>query len=69
MSKTMQYAMDTAETSVDAILANVKTNKLSMEDAENQILKVNNVALLGIDETNVGDMLYEEMNTNEKNKI
>ena len=61
MSKTMQYAMDTAETSVDAILANVKTNKLSMEDAENQILKVNNVALLGIDETNVGDMLYEEM--------
>jgi len=69
MSKTMQYAMDTAETSVDAILANVKTNKLSMEDAEKKILNVNNVALLGIDETNVGDMLYEEMNTNEKNKI
>jgi len=62
MSKTMQYAMDTAETSVDAILANVKSNKVSMEDAEQQILNVNNVALLGIDENNVGDVIYETLN-------
>ena len=62
MSKTMQYAMDTAETSVDAILTDVKTNKLSMEDAEKKILSVSNVELLGIDENNVGDVTYEALN-------
>jgi len=62
MSKTMQYAMDTAETSVDAILTDVKANKLSMEDAEQKILSVSNVELLGIDENNVGDVIYEEIN-------
>lgn len=62
MSKTMQYAMDTAETQVDSILKSLKGGNIDEVKAEKEILNVENIAMLGIDENTVGDVIYETLN-------
>lgn len=62
MSKTMQYAMDTAETQVDSILKSLKGGNIDEVKAEKEILNVSNIDLLGIDENTVGDVIYETLN-------
>lgn len=62
MSKTMQYAMDTAENKVDSILKSLKGGNIDEVKAEKEILNVENIAMLGIDENTVGDVIYETLN-------
>ena len=62
MSKTMQYAMDTAEIQVDSILKSLKGGNIDEVKAEKEILNVENIAMLGIDENTVGDVIYETLN-------
>lgn len=62
MSKTMQYAMDTAENSVEQILKSLKGGNIDEVKAEKEILNVSNIDLLGIDENTVGDVIYETLN-------
>ena len=62
MSKTMQYAMDTAENSVEQILKSLKGGNIDEVKAEKEILNVENIAMLGIDENTVGDVIYETLN-------
>jgi len=59
MSKTMQYAMDTAEKKVDEIVESIKNGTVNKVEGAKQILNVSNVELLGIDEYNVGEVIYE----------
>ena len=58
----MQYAMDTAETQVDSILKSLKGGNIDEVKAEKEILNVENIAMLGIDENTVGDVIYETLN-------
>jgi len=59
MSKVKQWAEDTAEKAVDKILLQVKQNLITKETAKTDILKVENVAMLGIDSENVEEVIQE----------
>ena len=60
MSKTKQWAEDTATKAVDKIILQVKQNLITKETASADILKVENVAMTGIDENNVDEVIDME---------
>ena len=59
MSKVKQWATDVAEKAVDKIILQVKQNLITKETASADILKVENVAMTGIDENNVDEVIQE----------
>ena len=59
MSKTKQWAEDTAEKAVDKIIAKLKDGQIDLTTASKQTLKVENVNMLGIDENNVEEALTQ----------
>ena len=61
MSKVKQWAEDTAEKSVDKIILQVKQNLITKETAISDILKVDNLQMLGIDSENVEEVIDNEM--------
>ena len=61
MSKTKQWAWDTAEKEVDDILSQLKNNAISKEAAKAKIMNVQNVDLCSIDEHNVDEVIDMEL--------
>ena len=61
MSKVKQYYTDVAEKAVDKIILQVKQNLITKETASADILKVENVAMTGIDENNVDEVIAMEI--------
>ena len=61
MSKTKQWAWDTAEKEVDDILSQLKNNAISKEAAKAKIMNVENVELCSIDEHNVDEVIDMEL--------
>ena len=61
MSKTKQWAWDTAEKEVDDILSQLKNNAISKEAAKAKIMNVQNVDLCSIDEYNVDEVIDMEL--------
>ena len=61
MSKTKQWAWDTAEKEVDDILSQLKNNAISKEAAKAKIMNVQNVELCSIDEHNVDEVIDLEL--------
>ena len=61
MSKTKQWAWDTAEKEVDDILSQLKNNAISKEAAKAKIMNVENVDLCSIDEHNVDEVIDMEL--------
>ena len=60
MSKVKQWATDVAEKAVDKIINQVKQNLITKETASADILKVDNLNLIGIDENNVDEVIDME---------
>ena len=60
MSKVKQYYTDVAEKAVDTIINKVKQNLITKETASADILKVDNLNLIGIDENNVDEVIEME---------
>ena len=60
MSKVKQYYTDVAEKAVDKIILQVKQNLISKESAITDIMKVDNLNLIGIDENNVDEVIDME---------
>ena len=60
MSKVKQWAEDVATKAVDKIILQVKQNLITKETASADILKVENVAMTGIDENNVDEVIAME---------
>ena len=69
MGKVKQMAMDNAEKNVDLVVNNYIKNKIDFKTAKNNVLKVDNVNMTGIDEDNVDEVLFTEKENywNEKN--
>ena len=61
MSKVKQWAEDVATKAVDKIILQVKQNLITKETASADILKVENVAMTGIDENNVDEVIDMEI--------
>ena len=59
MSKTKQWIEDSTETKVDNIIAKLTSGEITRSDARDQIMKVENIAMLGIDENTVVEVIYE----------
>ncbi len=60
MSKVKQYYTDVAEKAVDKIILQVKQNLITKETASTDILKVDNLNLIGIDSENVDEVIAME---------
>tara|TARA_B100000609_G_C16889922_1_gene269176 strand:+ start:39 stop:227 length:189 start_codon:yes stop_codon:yes gene_type:complete len=60
MSKVKQYYTDVAEKAVDTIINKVKQNLITKETAIADIMKVDNLNLIGIDEHNVDEVIDME---------
>jgi hypothetical protein len=65
MSKVKQWAEDTAEKAVDQILKFYKNDTINLNETTEKILAVNNVAMLGIDENNVDEVIMMTVNKTE----
>jgi|TARA_B100000929_G_scaffold102977_1_gene81454 hypothetical protein len=61
MSKVKQWAADVAEKAVDDILTKVKNKIIDLKTAKDDILKIDNLALISIDEDNIDEVLEMEM--------
>ena len=59
MSKTKQWIEESTETKVDNIIAKLTSGEITRSDARNQIMKVDNLELVGIDEHNIDEVIYE----------
>ena len=59
MSKTKQWIEDTTETKVDNIIAKLTSGEITRTDARDQIMDVDNIAMLGIDENTVEEVLTQ----------
>ena len=59
MSKTKQWAENTAEQKVDNIIAKLTSGDITRSDARTQIMKVDNIEMLGIDENTVDEVICE----------
>ena len=60
MSKTMQWAWDTAEEQVDNLISKMIDGQFDWDTCKSKILKVQNVELTGIDENNVDEVMDEQ---------
>ena len=63
MSKVKQWAEDTAEKSVDKIILNYKNNLITKETAISEIMKVDNLQMIGIDSENIEEVIDQEVMT------
>jgi|TARA_B100001245_G_scaffold205743_1_gene167398 hypothetical protein len=61
MSKVKQWATDVAEKAVDDIIAKVKNKIIDLKTAKDDILKIDNLALVSIDEDNIDEVLEMEL--------
>ena len=61
MSKTKQWAWDTAEAKVDSILDSLKKGIYTKEYAKAEIMKVDNLDLLDINEYNIDEVIDMEL--------
>ena len=61
MSKVKQWAADVAEKAVDDILTKVKNKIIDLKTAKDDILKIDNLALVSIDEDNIDEVLEMEL--------
>ena len=61
MSKVKQWAADVAEKAVDDIIAKVKNKIIDLKTAKDDILKIDNLALVSIDEDNIDAVLEMEL--------
>ena len=61
MSKVKQWAYDEAEKAVYKIILQVKQNLITKETAIKDIMNVDNVAMTGIDEHNVDEVIDMEI--------
>ena len=61
MSKVKEWAYDEAEKKVDKIIADFKAGVYNSTVAKNKIIMVDNVEMLGIDENNVEEVIYQEV--------
>ena len=59
MSKTKQWIEESTETKVDNIIAKLTSGEITRSDARDQIMNVDNIAMLGIDENTVDDVIYD----------
>ena len=59
MSKTKQWIEESTETKVDNIIAKLTSSEITRSDARDQIMNVDNIAMLGIDENTVDEVIYE----------
>ena len=60
MGKVKQWAWDEAEKAVDKIILQVKQNLITKESAITDIMKVDNLNLIGIDEHNIDEVIEME---------
>ena len=68
MSKVKNYYWDLAEKESDTIINNYVENKISKDDAIKQLSNVDNIALCGIDEYNVDEVLDDALSGTYVNK-
>ena len=61
MSKVKEWAYEEAEKAVDNIIAKLKDGQIDLTEASSLTMKVNNVNMLGIDENNVDEVIYQEV--------
>ena len=59
MSKTKQWIEESTETKVDNIIAKLTSGEITRSDARTQIMNVDNIAMLGIDDNTVDEVIYE----------
>ena len=59
MSKTKQWIEESTEKKVDNIIAKLTSGEITRSDARDQIMNVDNIAVLGIDEHTVDEVIYE----------
>ena len=59
MSKVKEWAYYEAEKAVDNIIAKLTSGEITRSDARDQIMNVDNIAMLGIDEHTVDEVIYE----------
>ena len=59
MSKTKQWIEESTEKKVDNIIAKLTSGEITRLDARDQIMNVDNIAMLGIDEHTVDEVIYE----------
>ena len=59
MSKTKQWIEESTETKVDNFIAKLTSGEITRSDARTQIMNVDNIAMLGIDENTVDEVIYE----------
>ena len=59
MSKVKQWAEDTAEKATDKIILNYKNNLITKETAISEIMKVDNLQMIGIDSENVEEVIED----------
>ena len=59
MSKVKQWAEDTAEQKVDTIIGQLTSGEIDRSTAKSKIMKVDNLELVGIDEHNIDEVIYE----------
>ena len=61
MAKVKTMAWDNAEKMVDNIIDDMNNGKYNSTVAKNKIIMVDNVEMLGIDENNVEEVIYQEV--------
>ena len=59
MSKTKQWIEESTEKEVDNIIAKLTSGEITRSDARDQIMNVDDIAMLGIDENTVDEVIYE----------
>ena len=59
MSKVKQWAEDTAEKATDKIISNYKNNLITKETAISEIMKVDNLQMIGINSENVEEVIED----------
>ena len=59
MSKVKNWAWDCAEEAVDKLLDKFNKGMLTFKECEDEIMKVQNLELLGIDIYNVGELIED----------
>lgn len=61
MSKVKQWAEDTAEKAVDTVIAKLKKSLINNDQAKTEIMKIDNLNLVGINADNVDEVLMAEL--------
>jgi|TARA_B100000902_G_scaffold161384_1_gene156845 hypothetical protein len=61
MSKIKQYIEQSVEKQVDKIILQVKQNLITKDTAINDILKIDNLGMVGVDENNVEEVIDMEI--------